>query len=83
MTSSRSVEDDFESFPDSVLQATAHVRQEPGAVLTTEQVQSRRMSGARVSSKTIFIPVCPQIFSRLTEDPGHFFFFESTDIFTK
>ena len=83
MTSLRSIEDDFESFPDSVLQATARVRQESGAVLTTVQVPSRRMSGAPVSSKMIFIQVCPQVFSRLTKDPGHFCFSESPDILIK
>lgn len=55
----------------------------PGLCFTTAQVQSRRTSGARVSSKTIFIPLCPQLFSRLTKDPSHFYFFESPDIVTK
>lgn len=83
MKSLRSIEDDFELFPDSVIQDTASVQQESGAVRTAAQVKSKRIFGAHVSSKTIFIPLCPQLFSRLTKDPGHFCFFESPDIFTK
>lgn len=52
-------------------------------MFTAVQVQSRRLSGARVSAKAVFIPICPQLFSRLTKDPGHFHFLESPNICTK
>ena len=37
---------------------------------------------AHTSSKTIFIPVCPQLFSKLTKDLDHFCFLESPGVFT-
>ena len=42
---------------------------ESGAVFT---VMDETPFEAHISSKTIFIPVCPQLFSNLTKDLDHF-----------